>query len=507
MDISSTVWSGLKKLTKDITTVAITCLQWGDTGKGKFVDLFARWAKIIARGTGGDNAGHSIWSNGVGHVFHLIPSGILYDSEGKINIIGTGTVVYPKTLCHELALLRKDGLSYNNLMLSLNAKLILPTHIVLDNVQECLAGNSGKIGTTGKGIGPAYADHVARFGLVVNDLLNTDVFATKLKRHLAHKRAILANCDSEILKVALNKPHLENGLYYDSKVIFRIDAIFEKYMAYGKELAPLIRETDFFLQSQVGRKKILLEGAQGVLLSPKYGSYPFVTSSDCSVHGLAEGVGLTRSQVDLSLGIVKGFYMTRVGDGPFPTEMGGERSDKWCNGGEGSRELESSRYGDAGINDKDEFLQGVALRRIGQEFGATTGRPRRTGWLDLPLLKHSLRISGPDVILTKLDVLNGLEEIKVCTAYKYCGPDFRYGEEKIRSGGILKEAIPVSEVLQYCQPVYEKHAGWPGELRGISSFDGLPSELKKILKSVVEKTGLNPRIISIGQDREETIFA
>lgn len=509
MSISDRIKDGLKQLTKDVKTIAITCLQWGDTGKGKLVDLLASWAKIIARGTGGDNAGHSIEDGERKYVFHIVPSGILSDAEGKINIIGTGTVVYPKTLCQELSLLRAAGLPYNNLMLSLNAKLILPTHIVLDNIQEHLAGNSGKIGTTGKGIGPAYADYWARFGLVANDLLNPDIFASKLKRHLAHKRAIFAGCDPEVLKEALNKPHLDNGLYYDPNNIFSIDAIMEQYVGvYGEELKHLIRETDMFLQAQVGKVNILAEGAQGVLLSPKYGSYPFVTSSDSSVHGLAEGIGLTRGQIDLSLGIIKGFYETRVGDGPFPTEMGGKESDSWCNGADAKLKKKLELTSNADINDPDEFLQGVALRRAGNEYGATTGRPRRTGWLDLPLLKHALRASGSlDLVLTKLDVLDGVKEIKICTAYRYCGPSFRYGEKTISSGDVLEEAIPASEVLRHCQPIYEKHPGWSGRLKGISSFDSLPVELRNILVSVVAKTPVNVRVISIGADREDTIFA
>lgn len=502
MQVSNKIRDGIGRLTKDVKTVAITCLQWGDTGKGKFVDLFADWAKYIVRGTGGDNAGHSIHTGEEEYVFHIVPSGILYDGAGKFNVIGSGTVVNPKTLIHELSLLDKAGLSYEKLLLSSNAKLILPTQIVADRVKEA-AAKAGKIGTTGRGIGPTYADFYARQGLVVNDLLNKDTFVAKLRRHLATKRQELCAYDPQVIKDVMSHPSLDAGLYYSSGDMFDEEAIVETYLAYGQKLNPFIRDTEGLIGFVAGKENILLEGAQGVLLSVDYGSYPFVTSSDCSAWGLAKGAGLSPAQIDLSLGIAKGFYMTRVGEGPFPTELGGEKSADWCS--RMKRHDEEDAYGDVTVNDSDDFRQGVALRRVGNEYGATTGRPRRTGWLDLPLLRHAMKFSGRNVILTKLDVLNACQTIKVCLGYSYDGPNYRYGNLTLKTGYGFSHAVVNAEVLQHCRPVYREFPGWECELAG-SCLEDLPINFRKIYSFVTKSVGINPRIISIGRDREQTIF-
>ncbi len=491
-----------KLLNKVAWILAVVCNQWGDTGKGKFIDYFASWADVVARGTGGANAGHTVKTGNIEFISHLIPSGILHDKNGKINVIGSGTVLDPRILCEELAQLRENGLRYDHLMIALNAKLVLPQHLLLDRIKESDSGRV-KIGTTGRGIGPCYTDHYARTGLIMNDLLNKDVFVKKLERNLREKVRILKTYDPELVEKIMSHEHLENGIYYDPADIIDVDAIVEKYCnVYGKELEGMIRDTDEFMQRSAGKKRILLEGAQGLLLSIDYGSFPYVTSSDPSVRGLAKGVGLSEKQVDLTLGIVKAFYMTRVGGGPFPTEMGGAKSEEWCNG-DGNRNFENSLP--VTVNDRDEFHQGIAIRIAGNEYGATTGRPRRTGWLDLPLLRYAIGINGPDVILTKLDVLSGCERIKLCRAYRYEGPDYRLGEKTIKTGDVFETAIPQTEVLQFCRPIYTEFGGWQQDIRGAKTLEGLPDRLKEILDYVKKETGIVPRILSVGPDREETI--
>jgi len=485
-------------------TVAVTCLQWGDTGKGKIVDLLATWADIIVRGTGGANAGHSVCLNGSEYIFHLIPSGILHDKDGKINIVGSGTAIDPKIFCEELDLLQQKGFSCNHLMLSLDAKLTLPTQIVRDRVGEGDAG-AGKIGTTGRGIGPTYGDHTIRIGATINDLLNPDILVAKVKASVDFSVRILRSYDPLLVQAILHQPNLGGGIFYHPQKIFDVDAIVAQYLEYGKILGPFIRDTDALVQQSVSdENNVLLEGAQGALLDVDYGTRPFVTSSNCTVDGLAKGAGLNRSDIDLALGIIKGFYMTRVGEGPFPTEFGGTGSANWCRNA--NKEKEEAQYAAASVNDKDEFIQGMALRRIGNEYGATTKRTRRTGWLDLPLLKYSLRWATPDVVLTKLDVLDDCEIIKVCAHYCYEGPTYQFGDLTLNSGDHLSKVIPRVKVLDHCRPVYATFPGWRKSLKGITAFKDLPAELKKILDFVVLETQIKPRIISVGPDREETIF-
>jgi len=503
MNISKELRDGLDELTRKARVIAITCLQWGDTGKGKFVDLLAYWADYIVRGTGGDNAGHSIHANGEEYVFHIVPSGILYDADGKCNVIGSGTVVNPKTLIHELGLLKSAGLTYDNLRLSLNAKLILPTQIVVDRLRE-VSSKGGRIGTTGRGIGPAYADFYARQGLKVNDLLNKDVFVAKLRRHLDAKRRELASFDHHIIKEVMAHESLNSGLYYSPQDMFDEEAIVNVYLGYGQKLADLIVDTDELVREAVASlKRVLLEGAQGVLLSVDHGSYPYVTSSDCSAVGLAKGVGLNPSQVDMSLGIIKGFYMTRVGEGPFPTELGGEDSARLR--ATKKRADEEVFYPDVSVNDTDEFRQVIALRRVGKEYGATTGRPRRTGWLDLPLLRHAIDFA-PYLIMTKLDVLNDCNTIRVCESYEYVGPDVYYGDKFLTKGKVIETAIVDAEILKHCLPIYQDFPGWQSDLSGIRDRGDLPKELRDILEFIENQVGGETVAISTGPDREETIF-
>lgn len=506
-------WFG-EEFGKAFKVIAINCLQFGDTGKGKIVHLLTwLWAHIVVRATGGDNAGHTTIHEGEEMVFHLLPCGIAYDKKGVVNVIGSGTVIYPKSLWDEISLLKSKGMTCNNLMVALNAKLITPDQIFRDRFGELGAGKA-KIGTTGKGIGPCYTDFVARKGLVLNDILNPEIFRAKLERAMKTTQEMLSLISAsdnesakEAVKSIMSHPHLESGLYYAEDGTFNVDAIITKYLGYGELLREYIFDTDSFIRSRLGKSNILLEGAQGYLLSVDHGTYPFVTSSDCSPAGLAKGAGLRETDIDLSFGIIKGFYETRVGAGSFPTEMGGKQSDLWCNG-PGTREKETELYPDADINDADEMRQGVALRRKGGEYGATTKRPRRTGWLDLVLLRHALDSGANHIILTKLDVLTGMKEIKVCYAYRYEGPDYNYGEGILKAGDhILKAKMP-AEILEYCVPLYRSFSGWEESIRKAQYVQDLPNNLVRILKYVFEEADVQakPAIISVGPGPKETIF-
>ncbi|MFP4567532.1 MAG: adenylosuccinate synthetase [Candidatus Woesearchaeota archaeon] len=485
---------------EDSMTTAIVCNQWGDTGKGKFVDLLGERSDIIIRGTGGANAGHTIKLNGDTYVFHLLPSGILHDSQGKINIIGSGVAFDANIVKEELDILKGYGKSFDNLMVAYNSKLVLPHHLLLDNLIS-----KKKIGTTGKGIGPVYEDYIGRRRLIVNDILNPSTFHKKLSEVLGHARRFVTSFESDVVHDVMNSKPLKEGRYFsNSDKVFDIDAIVEDYVAFGREFKDMIRDTDTFARDRLGRKKILLEGAQGLLLSSDYGASPFITCSDSSINGLVKGSGLNRPDVDLVLGIAK-FYLTRVGEGPFPSELGGLVSDEWCNH-LANRELEEESYAFADINDVDDFKRGVAIRRVGDEYGATTKRPRRTGWLDLPLLKYAMNVNGPNLIITKPDVLTGMDDIKIAFAYMYEGDDYAFGGSVLKEGDILTNHIPLSEVMSKCRPLYDVFPGWTEDISKISNYDDLPSNFKNILNHIESETGGKINIVSVGPDRYQTIF-
>ena len=496
----------ISELLEGKNVVAVLCLQFGDTGKGKFVDILSSWADIIVRGGGGNNCGHTTVVDYKTIVTHLIPSGISYDSQGKINIIGSGTVVDPIALSKEMIKLKEIGITFDNFLISHKAHFVTIAEILYDRIQESVAC-SGKIGSTGRGIGPAYSDFIGRNGLFINDLLNAEILKAKLKKHFAKYKTILKNYDSELVMKIMHHSDLGSWKFYDAEEIFNLEAIYRYYLGLGDELHNYICDTDEFVRVNLGKKKILLEGAQGTLLSVKYGTYPYVTSSDCSLAGLAEGAGLQKSDVDLSLGIFKGFYETRVGCGPFPTELGGVESDNWCNGkGNRERELETDLDDRASVNSPNEFYQGIGIRRAGNEYGATTGRPRRVGWLDLPLLKYAIKINGPHTILTKVDVLNEVKIIRICTDYIYRGFNINYAGKEIHTGDVLDVAITDSEILQYCEAFYKEFPGWLCDISECTNYESLPKELKTILEFIIQESGIKPWAISIGADREETIF-
>ncbi len=352
--------SSLKTLTdrfakKNVRTVAVVDLQWGDAGKGKLVDCLAGWADVIARGTGGANAGHTIMLNNETHIFHLVPSGILWDGEGKLNIIGRGVAVEPRTLAAEILELTMADKMCDGLRISCHAHLVLPFDLALDRLKEASRGTS-TIGTTGRGIGPVYESRVSRIGLSVNDLLNKDVFAARLRRNLEARIGLFKQFDPALVLEVLHSSALENGAFFGGKdKIFDTDAIVERYLFHAEKFRDMIVDTDVLMRESVGEKRVLLEGAQGVLLSVSYGSYPYVTSSDCSLTGLVEGVGLRTEQVDYTLGVVKAPYMSRVGKGSFPTEFGGEASAQWCNESESTKILEREKYPQASLNASDPF--------------------------------------------------------------------------------------------------------------------------------------------------------
>lgn len=487
---------------KDARTLAIVDLGFGDSGKGRYVDWLAEWADIIARGTGGANAGHTIKTgDGQTHIFHLVPSGIMWDSHKKINIIGRGVAVDPRTLIQELMTLDKAGLTYNGLRISHQARLVLPMDIALDQLKEVERG-SGAIGTTGRGIGPVYESQVARIGLVINDLLNRDIFVQKLRRNMDTRWSLFRQFDPDLVFETLHQPALGGGSFYGGSVkIFNIDAIVEKYLAYTKKFSQAISRTDLLMQQGVGQRKILLEGAQGVLLSIDYGTYPYVTSSDCSLAGLTKGVDLDIAQVDYTLGVVKAPYMTRVGHGPFPTELGGGDSAQWCSRAGMTRALEKEKYFLASINSANPLEQGIAIRQAGEEYGATTGRLRRVGWLDLPLLRYARKYGGPGqggLALTKPDVMNGCQTIKVCIRYRYEGEHYWVGDTLLAPGAFLDTAIMDSYVLEHCLPLYQELPGWSDLRSPEDALAGLIEIIETYCNTTVD-------VVSIGAERDALV--
>ena len=486
--------------------VAVVCNQWGDTGKGKLVDLLSDWADVIIRGTGGANAGHTIVVNDREYIFHLIPSGILHDQSGKINILGRGVAFDPRVVIEELDVLATANIDIKNLKISHQAPLILPYHLLVDRISD----KQQKIGTTGRGIGPLYKDFTARQSLFVNDLFNKDVFRDKLIKFLENKKTVLDHLDKEQAREVLHHPHLENGIFFDEKNILNVEAIVEKYTGdYAARLQNYIIDLEVFVdKAKQKNKHILLEGAQGLLLSIDYGTTKFQTSSDCSIAGLAKGCGLLEREVDYIFGISKAFYMTRVGNGPFPTEFGGQQSEDYCAAGHTKQE-EKEKYKnqiDQLLNSSDLFEQGVAIRILGSEYGATTGRPRRTGHLDLVALKYAMQFNGQNLALTKVDVLSKLSTIKLAVKYKYTGPDIFYAGQQIKNGDELDYFPRFSEILYHCQPIYQEFSGWQQDVSHIEDYHDLPDTLKQIVNFIEKYTNGQVALISVGPDREQTIF-
>jgi adenylosuccinate synthase len=469
----------LEKIVEGKQVIAVVCTQWGDSGKGKYSDFFAKhWADIIARGTGGNNAGHTVVINGKKRIFHLIPAGIVYDKEGKANILGNGMVIDLKVLCEELNELDKEGLNYNNLMISEDAHVIMPYHVERDSGDK--SQKDGGVGSTGRGIGPCYADKTARRGIFIRDLFDEDKLVKKI-----HKAA---------------------ELYYD--VTIDIDQIVQELMPYAERIKPFVRNTISEMQRFARQgKKILLEGAQGMLLSIEFGTYPYCTSSDCSLNGTATGVGLP-ARIVHPLNIVKFPYMTRVGAGPFPTELGGSRSEEYCANAEHNIRFELNKYKipfeekegfvsydhhhpniTSLMNSKDTFEQGIGIRLAGEEYGATTGRPRRTGWTDLVALKYAMGLNGPDLILTKPDVLQGADKFKLAIAYEG-----------------LNTFTRDSDALRKINPVYVSVKGFDQDISQITDAKDLPEGIIEAVGHIMRYAKGFIKIISTGPEQHQNII-
>jgi adenylosuccinate synthase len=414
--------------------------QWGDEGKGKVVDIYTEQSDVVVRFSGGHNAGHTVVIKGEKYILHLIPSGIMHDN--KINIIGNGVVIDPEALIEEIDDLKSRGISFEErFFVSKRAHLIMPYHKIFDKHSEAKKG-SKKIGTTGRGIGPSYADKMARVGLRVCDLYDDEVLRDKVFQNV------------EEVNLIATKIH---GL-----PPLNPEEIYENYKKYGEIIKPYVAETSYMINRLYkDGKKIMLEGAQGTLLDVDHGTYPFVTSSNPTAGGAFTGTGLAPQALNNVVGVLKA-YTTRVGSGPFPTELDGEL--------------------------------GQRLRDVGNEYGATTGRPRRCGWLDLVASKYAKMLNGINYIaLTKLDVLTGLEKIKVCVAYEY-------------EGRVLETFPPEIKILENLTPIYKEFDGWDEDITNIKSFEKLPENAKRYLEFIAEELDIKYALISLGTDRDETII-
>lgn len=420
-----------------MSSVVVVGTQWGDEGKGKITDFLSENAEVIARYQGGDNAGHTIKFHNVTYKLHLIPSGIFY--KDKISVIGNGVVVNPKSLVKEIAYLHEQGVSTENLRISDRAHVILPYHIQLDQLQEDAKGNQ-KLGTTIKGIGPAYMDKAARIGIRIADLLDKEIFEDRLRINLEEKNRTFTKM-------------------YESTAI-EFDDIFEEYYQYGQEIKQYVTDTSVILNDALDAgKRVLFEGAQGVMLDIDQGTYPFVTSSNPVAGGVTIGSGVGPSKIDKVVGVCKA-YTSRVGDGPFPTELHDEVGQK--------------------------------IRDVGKEYGTTTGRPRRIGWFDTVVMRHSKRVSGiTNLSLNSIDVLSGLETVKICTAYE------RNGEKILYYPASLKE-------LAECTPIYEELPGWSEDITECRTLKDLPENARNYVHRISELVGVHISTFSVGPDRDQT---
>ena len=419
--------------------VIIVGSQWGDEGKGKIVDVLSKKADVVARYQGGHNAGHTVVINDDKFILHILPSGILYGD--KICIVGNGVVVEPAALLEEIKGLKDRGVNVGkNLLISNNAHIIMPYHITLDIEKEKALGKKS-IGTTGRGIGPAYIDKMARIGLRAGDLLHPAVFKEKLTANLSTVNFVLEN------------------LYKTPRC--DVEDIYRAYMGYAEKLSQYISDTDVVINKMMSENKnILCEGAQGTLLDIDHGTYPFVTSSNPVAGGACIGLGISPTKISRVLGVMKA-YTTRVGGGPFPTEMRDDLGEK--------------------------------IREKGGEYGASTGRPRRCGWLDMVILRHSTMINGfTGIALTKLDILDGIEKIRICTSYTHKGSPIDVFPKELN-------------VFENCEPVYTELEGWKESTAGIKDQNKLPKAAQKYIQTIEEMLGVEVQLISTGQRRDELI--
>lgn len=420
-----------------MSTVVVVGTQWGDEGKGKITDFLAESAEVVARYQGGNNAGHTIIIKDKKYKLHLIPSGIFYND--KICVIGNGMVLNPEALIQEINYIHENGFSTKNLKISDRAHIIMPYHMLLDGLEEERKGPN-KIGTTRKGIGPCYMDKAGRNGIRMADLMDKEEFERKLRHMVAEKNSLI------------ERVYGVKGL--------DVESILTEYLGFAEVLRPYVTDTSVVLNDAIDlNKKVLFEGAQGVMLDIDQGTYPFVTSSNPTAGGVCIGSGVGPTKVNQVIGVAKA-YTTRVGDGPFPTELHDEIGDQ--------------------------------IRETGNEYGTTTGRPRRVGWFDSVVVRHARRVSGlTGLSLNSLDVLSGLKTVKICTAYKYKGE--------------LIEHYPASlKMLGECEAVYEELPGWSEDLTKARALDDLPNNARRYLERVSELTGIPLAIFSVGRNREQT---
>jgi len=421
--------------------VVVVGAQWGDEGKGKVVDIYTEFADDVVRYQGGNNAGHTLVVGEEKLILHLIPSGILH--PGKRCIIGNGVVLDPEVFIREINNLKVTGRLQDDgcLFLSESLHIIMPYHKRIDIAREARSG-AKKIGTTGRGIGPAYEDKAGRRGIRLMDLIDADVFARRLRECLEEKNFILE-------KMLGDEP-------------FSFAEIFDQYSGYAELLKKYVADTSLLLYRDMREgKRILFEGAQGTLLDIDHGTYPYVTSSSTCVGGACTGAGVSPRDIHEVIGISKA-YVTRVGSGPFPTELEDEEGEK--------------------------------LRRVGHEFGSTTGRPRRCGWFDAVVARYAVRVNGlTGVALTKLDVLDDFDTIRMCTGYEY-------------GGKILDELPAKLEVFDHCRPVYEEMPGWKSDISGARSFSDLPDMAQKYVRRLEKLIGCPIVLVSVGARRDQTII-
>jgi adenylosuccinate synthase len=420
-----------------MSTVVVIGTQWGDEGKGKITDYLAESAEVVARYQGGNNAGHTILIEEKKYKLHLIPSGIFYND--KICVIGNGLVVNPAALLEEIQYIHDNGFSTDNLRISDRAHVIMPYHLVLDELEEERKGDN-KIGTTKKGIGPAYVDKAARSGIRIADLMDAEEFEKKTRHMVSEKNLLIEQV-------------------YGGKGL-DVEEILTQYRAYADQLRKYVADTSVVLNDAIDDgRRVLFEGAQGVMLDLDNGTYPYVTSSNPTAGGTCIGSGVGPTKIHQVIGVAKA-YTTRVGDGPFPTELNNETGD-W-------------------------------IREKGHEYGTTTGRPRRVGWFDSVVVRHARRVSGiTGLSLNSIDVLSGLESVKICTAY--------------RLDGEIIEHYPANlNTLGRCEAVYEEMPGWSEDITGARSLDDLPTNARHYLERVSELTGIPIAIFSVGRNREQT---
>ena len=421
-------------------TVAVVGSQWGDEGKGKVIDFLATQADVVVRGQGGNNAGHTLVVDGKKFALRLIPSGIL--NSNTINVIGNGIVFDPKGFFEEIEMLESNGVSTKNIKVSDRAHIVFPYHKELDGLAEEARGDN-KIGTTKKGIGPCYMDKTERSGIRVCDLMDKEIFAKKLKLQVDAKNKIVTGI-------------------YGKEAMFDFDEIYNEFIEYAERLRPYVTDTTVVVYDAIkANKKVLFEGAQGTLLDLDLGTYPYVTSSHPTSGGFAVGAGVGPNMIKDVVGIVKA-YTTRVGEGPFVTELFDETGER--------------------------------IRVQGHEFGTVTGRARRCGWFDSVIVKYAARVNGlTSISFMLLDVLTGFDKIKICTAYKM-------GDKIINN-------FPASlEDLAKCEPVYEELDGWNEDITKVEKFEDLPENAKKYIARIEELIDVNIDLVSVGPNRNQTII-